>query len=153
MLDPWTVFGVTWVGNVGSAALVYLVGRHYGRAFFSGPLGRRLVSEATLVHIEAAYARHGSYGIFLSRLLPVWRAVVPPFAGVARVSAPRALIPMALASALWYGGITWLVVRLAPSLERALDVLGGVNRVLGIAALVLVLVVLIWIRQWRRRTG
>jgi membrane protein DedA with SNARE-associated domain len=77
--------------------------------------------------------------------------VVPPFAGVARVTAPRALIPIAIASAVWYGGITLLVYRLAPTLDQALGVLGRINRVLGIAGLFLVLVVLIWVRQ-RRRT-
>lgn len=155
LLDPWTVFAVTWVGNVASAALVYLVGRHYGRAFFAGPIGRRLISEETLAHIEAAYARHGSYGIFLSRLLPVWRGVVPPFAGIARVPAWRALVPIALASALWYGAIILLVVRLAPTLDQAIDALGRVNKILGIAALVVVLVLvgLIWLRRRRRRSG
>lgn len=150
VLDPWTVFGITWTANVGSAALVYLFGRHYGRAFFNGRLGRRLLSEATLAHIEAAYAKHGSYGIFVSRLLPVWRGVVPPFAGVARVPAVRALLPIALASALWYGGIILLVVRLAPTLDQALGALGRINRVLGLAALLLVLVGIIWLRRRRR---
>ena len=144
------MFVVTWVGNVASAALVYLVGRHYGRAFFTGRLGRRLLSEATLAHIEAAYARHGSYGIFFSRLLPVWRGVVPPFAGVARVPAWRALVPIALASALWYGAIVFLVDRLAPTLDQALVVLGRVNRILGIAAVVLVLLVIVWVKRRRR---
>jgi undecaprenyl-diphosphatase len=144
------VFGITWTANVGSAALVYLFGRHYGRAFFNGRLGRRLLSEATLAHIEGAYAKHGSYGIFVSRLLPVWRGVVPPFAGVARVPAVRALLPIALASALWYGGIIVLVVRLAPTLDQALVALGRINRVLGLAALLLVLVGIIWLRRRRR---
>ena len=147
------MFAVTWVGNVASAALVYLFGRHYGRAFFAGRIGRRLLSEATLAHIETAYARHGSYGIFLSRLLPVWRGVVPPFAGVARVPAWRALVPIALASALWYGGIIFLVVRLAPTLDQAIAVLGRVNRILGLAALVLVgvvLLVIVWVKRRRR---
>lgn len=143
------MFGITWVGNVASAALVYLFGRRYGRAFFTGRIGRRLLSEATLAHIEAAYARHGSYGIFVSRLLPVWRGVVPPFAGLAQVPAARALLPIALASAVWYGAIILLVVRLAPTLDQAIGVLGRVNRVLGIAALVLVLVALLWIRRRR----
>jgi len=152
ILDPWTVFAVTWVGNVMSAALVYVVGRHYGRAFFTGRIGRRLLSEATLAHIEAAYARHGSYGIFFSRLLPVWRGVVPPFAGVARVPALRALLPIALASALWYGAIIFLVVRLAPTFDQAIATLGRVNRVLGIAALALVLMVVVLVIR-RRRAG
>ncbi len=144
------MFAVTWVGNVTSAALVYGVGRHYGRAFFTGRIGRRLLSEKTLEHIEAAYARHGSYGIFLSRLLPVWRGVVPPFAGVARVAAWRALVPIALASALWYGAIIFLVVRLAPTLDQAIAVLGRINRLLGIAAAALVLLVIVWLTLRRR---
>jgi membrane protein DedA with SNARE-associated domain len=152
ILDPWTVFAVTWVGNVASAALVYFVGRRYGRAFFAGPIGSRLISAATLAHIEAAYARHGVYGIFLSRLLPIWRGVVPPFAGVARVPARRALIPIALASALWYGGIVLLVVRLAPTLDQAIALLGRVNRLLGLAAVVLVLLAILWVRRRRRST-
>ena len=151
ILDPWTVFAVTWVGNVASAALVYFVGRHYGRAFFTGRLGRWLLSEATLAHIETAYAKHGTYGIFLSRLLPVWRGVVPPFAGGVRVPVLRALIPIALASALWYGGIVFLVVRLAPTLDQALVMLGRVNKGLGVAALVLVVLLVVWIRLRRRR--
>lgn len=153
ILDPWTVFAVTWVGNVGSAACVYAIGRRYGRAFFNGPIGRRLISAATLEHIAVAYARHGSYGIFLSRLLPVWRGVVPPFAGVARVPAWRALVPIALASALWYGGIVFLVVQLAPTLDQAIAALGRVNRILGLAAVVLVgavLLVIVWARRKRR---
>ncbi len=109
------------------------------------------MSEATLAHIEMAYAKHGSYGIFLSRLLPVWRGVVPPFAGVARVPALRALGPIALASALWYGGIVLLVVRLTPTLDQALTMLSRVNWGLGIAALVLVVLVVIWIRLRRKR--
>ena len=75
------MFGLTWVANVGSASLVYWLARRYGRDFFKGPTGRRLLTPAVLAHIEAQYERHGSYGIFVSRLLPVWRAVVPPFAG------------------------------------------------------------------------
>src|SRR2546427_12686273 len=113
-LFPYTtlfrsVFLLTWVANVGSAAAVYGLGRRYGRDFFQGRLGRKLLPEPVLAHITAQYRRHGTSGIFLSRLLPVWRAVVPPFAGVAGVPPVRALVPLALASGLWYGGLTFFV--------------------------------------------
>jgi membrane protein DedA with SNARE-associated domain len=138
------VFAVTWVGNVGSAALVYAVGRRYGRAFFAGPIGRRLVSEGAMRHIQEAYARHGTWGILVSRLLPVWRAVVPPFAGVAGVPAARALLPMALASALWYGALTWIVATLGTNFEAVTRVLARANLVLGIAAALLLLLFARW---------
>jgi membrane protein DedA with SNARE-associated domain len=134
VLDPWAVFAVTWCGNVGSAGLVYYAGRRFGRAFFRGRLGRRLLSERVLEHIETSYARHGTWGIFFSRLLPVWRAVVPPFAGLAGVPAPRALFSIALASALWYGLLTFLVFRLGTSFDTVTRSLARVNVILGVIA-------------------
>src|SRR2546430_7261501 len=90
-----------------------------------------LLTPPVLAHIEAQYQRHGTYGIFVSRLLPVWRAVVPPFAGIAGLSAPRALIPLALASALWYGLLTVLVASLGTNLDAVVAALAHVNWVLG----------------------
>lgn len=143
-LDPWIVFAVTWVGNVGSASLVYAVGRRYGRAFFTGRIGRRLLSESTLAHIEEAYARHGTWGIFVSRLLPVWRAVVPPFAGVARVPAARAILSMAAASGLYYGTLIFLVATLGTNFDLVTRVLARANLVLGVVAVVLILLFVRW---------
>ena len=133
------MFGVTWVGNVSSAALVYGMARRYGRAFFGGRLGRRLLPEAVLTQITRAYERHGAYGIFLSRLLPVWRGIVPPFAGIAGVGAARTLVPLALASALWYGALIYLTATLGSNLDVVLAALRHVNRILGVLALVTLL--------------
>jgi membrane protein DedA with SNARE-associated domain len=138
------VFGVTWVGNVGSAALVYAVGRRYGRAFFSGRIGSRLLSERTLAHIAEAYARHGTWGIMVSRLLPVWRAVVPPFAGIVGVPAPRAILSMALASAVYYGALTFLVATLGTNFESVTRVIARANLVFGILAILLLLLFVRW---------
>lgn len=150
VLDAWVVFAITWVCNVASAGLVYFVGRRYGRAFFTGRLGRRLISERALQHIEEAYAEHGSYGILLSRLLPVWRGVVPPFAGVVGVPAGRALGSIALASAAWYGGLTYLVFRLGTNFELVTRAIARVNLVLGIVAALLVLAAIVWFVRRRR---
>jgi membrane protein DedA with SNARE-associated domain len=78
----------------------------------------------------------------------VWRGVVTPFAGIAGLSPARALPPVALASALWYGGITALIVRLAPTLDEAVVQLGRVNRTLGAIAVL----ALAWLAYlvWRR---
>lgn len=140
-LNPWAVFGVTWVGNVASAALVYGVARRYGRAFFAGRLGQRLLPEPVLARVMRAYERHGAYGIFFARLLPVWRGIVPPFAGVAGIGAVRTLVPLALASALWYGAITYVVATLGANIEDVLAALGHVNRALGAISVVLLVAV------------
>ena len=113
-------------------------------------MGRKLLSPAVLAHVERAYERHGTYGIFFSRLLPIWRAVVAPFAGIAGLSPARTLSPVALASGLWYGLLTILVVRLGTNLESVLALLGRVNRGLAISAAVALVAVglVVW---WRMR--
>jgi len=134
-LHAGVVFGLTWSANVAGAAVVYGLGRRFGRDFFTRPAGRRLLPAPVLAHIEAQYRRHGAVGIFVSRLLPIWRAVVPPFAGIAGLSAPRALIPLALASGVWYGALTLSVATLGTNLDAVMSLLSHVNRVLGAVAL------------------
>jgi membrane protein DedA with SNARE-associated domain len=143
-MNAWLVFLLTWVANVGSGAAVYAAARRHGA------LVSRFLPPTTLAHIEEQYRRHGVYGIFLSRLLPVWRAVVMPFAGIARVKPWRALVPMALASGLYYGALTYFVHRLGTNLEDVLRIVGRVNSVLAIVAGVLVLGIVLWIVRRRR---
>jgi len=151
IMDPWMVFGLTWTANVSSGAAVYALARRHGRALFQGVLGRRLFSDATIARIEEQYQRHGTWGIFLSRLLPVWRGLVMPFAGIARVPAWRALIPLAAASALYYGALTFLITTLGTNLEDVLRLLKRVNTVLaGIAAALLLAAVLWTLRRLKR---
>ena len=145
IMNGWLVFGLTWAANVGSGAAVYALGRKHGRAVFRGVLGKRLFSDATVAHIQTQYERHGAWGIYVSRLLPVWRGVVMPFAGIADVPPWRALIPLALASATYYGALILLVTTLGTNIDEVWRVLGHVNAVLGVAAAVLVLVVVVWI--------
>ncbi|HEV8263656.1 MAG TPA: DedA family protein [Gemmatimonadales bacterium] len=151
VMSPWLVFALTWTANVASGAAVYGVARRYGRDVFRGLLGRRLFSDATIAHIEEQYRRHGVVAIFLSRLLPVWRGVVMPFAGIARVPPAQALVPLALASALYYGALTFFVATLGTNLEQVLGVLGHVNTVLGVVAAVLLLTVALWIVRRLKR--
>ena len=149
------VFAVTWFANVASATAVYLAGRHLGRPFFGTPLGRRLLSPGALAWIDRAYRQYGVWGIFLSRALPVWRAVVPPFAGVAHLPARRALPPIYLASALWYGALTYVVYRAGGTLDAVLAAVDRMNRGLAVAALAVLAAALalagVALRRARRR--
>src|SRR5262249_13593008 len=72
-----------WLANIASAAGTYFVGRSHGRAFFEAGWGRKLMPPEVLSALSEAYARWGTWGIFVSRFLPGLRAAVPPFAGVA----------------------------------------------------------------------
>jgi membrane protein DedA with SNARE-associated domain/uncharacterized tellurite resistance protein B-like protein len=148
---PLLVFLVTWVANLAGAAAVYFVARRYGRGLFATATGRRLLAPRSLAVIEREYLRFGIVGIFISRFLPGIRAVVPPFAGLVNLSPPRILIPMAVASAIWYGGITILGSLIGAEWERINRIILGVNRTLGIATVILAVAAIIWYLLRRRR--
>lgn len=149
-MNAWLVFGLTWAANVGSGAAVYGLARRHGAVVSRGFLGRHIFTPNTVAHIAEQYRRHGAYGIFFSRLLPVWRGVVMPFAGIARVPAWRALIPLALASGVYYGALTYLVSKLGTNVDDVVRVVRRVNTVLAVVAGVLILVIVLWIIRRRR---
>jgi membrane protein DedA with SNARE-associated domain/uncharacterized tellurite resistance protein B-like protein len=151
LTTPVGVFVVTWLANLAGAAGVYYVSRRYGRRLFATKMGRRLLAPRSLAVIEREYLRFGVAGIFFSRFLPGFRAVVPPFAGLVGLSPLRTFLPMALASAIWYGSITILGTVIGSEWERINRIITGVNRTLGIAALIIVAVGLIWYLRRRRR--
>jgi membrane protein DedA with SNARE-associated domain/uncharacterized tellurite resistance protein B-like protein len=152
LTTPLGVFVVTWTANLVGAAAVYFVSRRYGRRVFATTTGRRLLAPRSLAIIEREYLRFGVAGIFVSRFLPGIRAVVPPFAGLINLSPARTLIPMGVASAIWYGGITLLGSVIGAEWERINRIVLGVNRTLGIVAVVVIVAALLaYVRSRRRR--
>ena len=149
---PLGVFLVTWVANLAGAAGVYFVSRRYGRRVFATATGRRLLAPRSLAIIEREYLRFGVIGIFVSRFLPGIRAVVPPFAGLVNLSPLRTLVPMGVASAIWYGSITVLGSVIGAEWERINRIIMGVNRTLGVLAVIVILVgVTAYLLNRRRR--
>jgi membrane protein DedA with SNARE-associated domain len=144
------VFFATWIPNVASAVGMYWVARTVGRSFAESPAGRRLLSPRAMQAIEGAYQRHHVWGIFVSRFLPGYRAVVPPFAGIVGIPAFRALAPVVLASGIWYGFVVWLAHRVGRNWSAVQHLLARVSWWLGIAALA-VTALLVWaLMSWRR---
>jgi membrane protein DedA with SNARE-associated domain len=134
-----------WAANIASAAATYAVGRRHGRGFFREGWGRKILPSTALAALEHAYERWGSAGIFVSRFLPGLRAAVPPFAGVAGLSATRALVPAAVASAIWYAFLAVAGYQVAENWDAAKALVGDTNRALGIATVVLLVVIgLVW---------
>jgi membrane protein DedA with SNARE-associated domain len=150
-LDAWSVFGVTWAANVTSALAVYWIGHRYGRSFFEIGMGRRILHEGQLARMQGFYRRWGTHAIFLTRFLPGFRAVVPVFAGVSHQPPHKVALPLAAASAIWYGILVWLGATTARNLETLLAWLGGINRVFLVLALALAGLVAAW--WWKTRHG
>lgn len=137
-----------WASNLASAAGTYALGRRHGRGFFRDGWGRKLMPPEVLAALEEAYGRWGTAGIFLSRFLPGLRAAVPPFAGVAGLSPARALVPAAVASAVWYSFLAFAGYALAQNWEAVKALVADTSRALGAVALVVAVVLVAWF--WRR---
>ena len=151
-VSAWSVFGVTWAANVGSGIGVYVAARTLGRKFFSGRMGKRLLNPRHLRQLEHLYERYGTWGIFLSRFVPGARALIPPFAGIAGLGSVKALVPLAVASAIWYGALTFAAANLIPKLDDVARFVIGLNWIgLGLGAIVLAVPTWYILRRRRRR--
>ena len=126
--------------------------RRFGRRFFQGRLGRRLITPGTFAAIEREYLRFGVVGIFIFRMLPAFRAVVAPFAGLVALRPAKTLIPIACACAVWYGGLILLGHKLGENWEDIQGLLGKLNTTLWIVALAVLTVIAVLILR-RRHTS
>jgi membrane protein DedA with SNARE-associated domain/uncharacterized tellurite resistance protein B-like protein len=150
--NAMTVFWVTWVANAGGAALVYMLARKLGPAFFSSGLGRRLMSPEAVVTVERNYVRFGLAGLIVARLLPGFRSFTAPFAGLMRLGPVRTLVPIGLASAVWYGALTFLGARLGQNWSALERLMQGINRTLGVIAVLAAIGIAVWlIRRHKRK--
>lgn len=143
------VFLVTWGANVASALGMFWVGATHGPGFFDRGWGRHLLRPEQRKRMSGFYDRWGVLAVFLARFLPGLRAVVPVTAGLARISGWKVAVPLAAASALWYGTLVWLGTIAGRNLERVQSLIDRANLVLlGIAAILFVAIGLWW---WRTR--
>lgn len=141
------IYLVTIIPNFLGAVAVLELSKHYGRRFLQSRLGRRLVSERAQRRITRLYERYHIWGIFITRTLPVYRTVVPPFAAALGLPASKTLPPIALATAIYYGAITAVGYLLGANWETVKHIVGRIG--LGLAAAAVVATMLgIWL--WRR---
>ena len=150
-VSAFWVWLIACVANLSGSVVAYLLARGYGRQFMASRLGRRLLPADAIVTLEREYLRFGMGGIFLGRLLPGFRSVVAPFAGLVNLPALTALFPITTATLLWYALLAWAGARVGAEWGAISRFLGQLNRTLGILALAAgVLIVVLMIR--RRRT-
>ena len=151
LTEPTTIFLVTWISNTAGLTAVYLGARHYGPRFVASRVGRLLITPAAIVVVEREYLRFGLAGLVVARLLPGFRSFTAPFAGLIGLSAVRAIVPMAIASGLWYGGIVWLATRIGANWGTLSRAIANLNRSLLVLAVAAVLGILGWVVVTRGR--
>jgi membrane protein DedA with SNARE-associated domain/uncharacterized tellurite resistance protein B-like protein len=150
--NAMTVFWVTWIANVTGAALVYVLARRLGSRFFSTGAGRRLMSPEAVLAVERNYVRFGLAGLIVARLLPGFRSFTAPFAGLMRLGPVRTLVPIAIASALWYGGLIFLGARLGENWSSVEGLVRGLNRTMGVIAVLVAAGVVFWLLRRHRQS-
>lgn len=143
------VFLVAWLGNLALGIGVYVAARTYGAGLFSTRWGRWLLRPAQLERMAVFYDEYGTLTVLVSRFFPVFRVLVPAFAGVSRLGFWRTAIPLAIASAAWYAVLIAAGLVLSRNLPRLVDTLSAVN--LTVAVIALLVGLLLFAAWWRSR--
>ncbi len=105
----WAFFA-TWVGNIAGAGAMYAVGRRHGTAWMHKRFPA-LSDEKNERRLRELHGRYGAISLVLSRFIPGVRALVPPFAGALRISPVTTMLSLSLASAVWYGMVSYVAFR------------------------------------------
>ncbi len=144
------VFLVAWVSNLLLALGVYLAARRFGGGIFSTRWGRWLLRPAQLERMSLFYEDYGALTILVSRFFPVFRVLVPAFAGISRLGFWRTAVPLAAASAAWYAVLVAGGVLASRNIPRIVGALTAVNTTAGtVALLVAVGLAWLWVRSRR----
>ncbi len=132
---------------------MYALGRRHGTAW----MHRRfpaLADEKNERRLRDLHGRYGAVSLVLSRFIPGVRAIVPPFAGALRMRPIPTMLALALASAVWYGLVSWVAFRAGSNWETLMNRVSSLGRVTAIgAAAIVVLGLLVWWTRRRRRTA
>ncbi|MEO5815764.1 MAG: DedA family protein [Gemmatimonadaceae bacterium] len=143
-------FLATWIGNVGGAAAMYFVGRRHG----AGWMHKRfpaLGNARNEKRLETMYGKYGIATLIVSRLIPGVRALVPPFAGALKVPPLTAIGAMAIASAAWYGIISYVAFHADAEFSQLMTVVKESGTIVALVAAALLAVLgLVWFLRRRR---
>ncbi len=96
----------SWIG----ASVMYWASRIAGRPLIIAYGRRVFISPAKVEQAEKWSARFGSFGIFLSRMLPVVRHLIGIPAGIVRMNYGKFSLYTLLGSAVWCSVLTYVSV-------------------------------------------
>ena len=149
--SPVWAFLATWIGNVAGAGAMYAVGRRHGTAWMHKRFPA-LADEKNERRLQELHGKYGAASLVLSRFIPGVRAVVPPFAGALRISPVTTMIAISLASAVWYGLVSYLAFRAGADWNALTARVSRLGRftALGAAVIVAAVATIWWLRRRRR---
>jgi membrane protein DedA with SNARE-associated domain len=134
------VIVVATVGEVVGAYLAWFIGRTGGRAFVDRYGRYLLLSHRDLDRAEDWYRRHGNWGVFGGRLLPVVRNFVALPAGVAEVPLVRFGVLTAAGSLIWDSTMALIGYSIGSNYHKVMKGFSDAGYILGAAAIVVIVV-------------
>jgi membrane protein DedA with SNARE-associated domain len=136
----------TTVGSVFGAAVLYSLGRVFGRERAALVFERTpLLKVSDLERTEAWFAKHGGKAVFFGRMVPIFRSLISIPAGVERMSVALFLALTTLGSFIWNFIFVYAGFRLGENWERVEPYADWFQR-LVILAVVVVVVAFVVIR-------
>jgi membrane protein DedA with SNARE-associated domain len=127
--------GCIVAGSVGGAMVIYAIVRRFGASWLHARLKKAGIDNVEK-RLEMMYSHYGMTALFVSRFLPVFRAVAPPMAGALRIPPLRTAAVFVLASTIWYGAIAWIAFRVGDDWTVMQAAVRHFARRVGVVALV-----------------
>lgn len=128
------------LGSVIGSAIAYGIGAKGGRPFLERYGKYLLITRHDLDVAERWFNRHGSWSIFLSRILPLVHTFISLPAGIARMNFVKFLIYTFIGSFIWSVGLAYGGYQLGENWERIREILDPfIPVIIGIAIALLAL--------------
>ena len=144
------VFLAAWIGNAGTAAILYGLARRYR--------DRRPESRVVRWLLKGRSSRDGErvsdwhpFHVFVASFLPV-RPLLPVLAGLGGVSFWRLILPLATAAGAWYAGLVLVGATGGRNFPSVLRAFAAYSREFLYVTVGLVAVTVVWWWFRRRRT-
>ncbi|MDP2934749.1 MAG: DedA family protein [bacterium] len=103
---------IVWgaVGNLIGSIIAYAIGAYGGRPFIEKYGKYALIGKDELDKSQKFFTKHGSIGVFFSRLLPVVRTFISLPAGIARMPFAKFCLYTFIGSFFWSALLAWIGV-------------------------------------------
>jgi membrane protein DedA with SNARE-associated domain len=147
-LQLGAVIVVGTVATVCGSSVAYVAGRYGGRAFVDRYGKYVLLGHEDLDRAERLFGRWGDGLVAVGQVIPILRAFVGFFAGVARVRWLAFLVLTTIGAAAWVSLISVIGYEAGDSWHHVLRWFGAAGYV--IAALVVVALIVGFVHRWRR---
>jgi membrane protein DedA with SNARE-associated domain/rhodanese-related sulfurtransferase len=127
----------------------YVAGRYLGYRVLAGLCYLSINPASCVTQTEARFVRWGLPSLVIAKFIPGFSTVAPPIAGALRMPLPGFLLAAGIGALLWAGlamGAGWLLRAAVP------DAIALLDRNAGIALLVVVLSLAVWLawKVWKK---